>query len=322
MGMRSSNLAPPHIQTALDALVAGQDLTTARDSFIRDRRTKNRSNRTVKYYSNYVNAFVRYCKSQGAYLLEDIDTSLLRTYILAISQDHNPGGVHAAYRALRAFLLWVEKEELMQPDWKNPVRKVDAPFVPEHIIEPISLVDVHTLLATCRENTFFSKRDKAVFFLLLDTGARAQEVCDLNLEDVELSSGKVTIREGKGRKPRYAFVGRTTIKAIRSYVRLRSDTQAPALFVSKTSDRLTYDGLRQLLQRRSRLAGLKRQPTLHDFRRQFALSMLNNGADLFSLQRLMGHKDITVLRRYLAQTTGDLQATHEKCSPVEHYSWG
>jgi len=107
-----------------------------------------------------------------------------------------------------------------------------------------------------------------MIFFLLDTGARAQEVCDINLEDVELNSGKVIIREGKGRKPRYVFINKTTIKALRAYLRIRDDLQTEALFLSKTMERLTYDGLRQLIQRRSRLAGLKKIPTLHDFRRQ------------------------------------------------------
>ena len=68
-------------------------------------------------------------------------------------------------------------------------------------------------------------------------------------------------------------------------------------------ERLAHEGLRQILRRRSKLAGLKREPTLHDFRRQFALSMLNNGVDIFSLQRLMGRSDISILRQYLARTT-------------------
>ena len=168
---------------------------------------------------------------------------------------------------------------------------------------------------------FFDKRDKAILFFLLDTGARAQEVCDVNHDYVELDTGKVLIREGKGRKPRYVFIHRTTIKALRAYLRIRDNLQTEALFVSKTMERLTYDALRQIIQRRSKLAGLKKEPTLHDFRRQFALSMLNNGVDIFSLQRLMGHKDISILRRYLAQTTEDIRVAHAKGSPVENFSW-
>ena len=307
--------------TALEFIVGKRRLATAIESFLTDRRTKNRSARTIRYYRNYLRAFAKYCSSKAAAHVDDLDPDVLRSYMLSLSEHHNAGGVHAAYRALRALLLWIGKEDLMPSDWKNPIDKVDAPFVPEQIIEPVSLEDIQALLATCKGDGFFAKRDRAILFLLLDTGARAQEACDLNLEDVELISGKIAVREGKGRRPRYVFMGKTTKKALRAYLRVRADHQSPALLVSKTNDRLTYDGLRQLVQRRSRLAGLKKEPTLHDFRRQFALSMLNNGANIFSLQRLMGHKDISILRRYLAQTTDDIRAAHEKCSPVEHYSW-
>lgn len=136
-----------------------------------------------------------------------------------------------------------------------------------------------------------------------------------------MNSGKVVIREGKGHKPRYVFLSRIAIKAMRGYLRIRNDGQTPALFVSKTMERLTYDGLRQIIQRRSKLAGLRKEPTLHDFRRRFAWSVLNNGVDIFSLRRLMGHQDISILRRYLAQTTEDIRAAHEKGSPVESFSW-
>lgn len=308
-------------QTALDFMVGKQYLAIAIDSFLNDRKSRNRSPHTIRFYRNYLNAFEKYAASQGDTSIQAIDATFLRTYLLLISQDHNPGGVHGTYRSLHAFFLWVEKEELMPAEWKNPIHRVDAPFVPEKIIEPVSYEDIQALLVTCKDSDFFDKRDKSIIFFLLDTGARAQEVCDINLDDLELNSGKVIIREGKGRKPRYVFINRTTIKAVRAYLRLRDDHQSSALFVSKTNERLTYDGLRQIIQRRSKVACLKKEPTLHDFRRQFALSMLNNGADIFSLQRLMGHKDISILRRYLAQTTEDIRIAHEKCSPVENYQW-
>ena len=209
----------------------------------------------------------------------------------------------------------------MSVDWKNPIKKVRAPHLPKQIIEPVQLEDVNSLIQTCKGDDFFDKRDKAIIFFLLDTGARAKEVCNIDLHDVELSSGQVTIRHGKGREPRYVFINRTTIKALRGYLRVRADLKTEALFVSKTMERLTYDGLRQILQRRAEHAGLREIPSPHDFRRQFALSMLRNKVNIFSLQRLMGHKDITILQRYLAQTTEDISMAHAQGSPVENYEW-
>jgi site-specific recombinase XerD len=308
-------------QTALDFMVGDQYLAIAIDSFLNDRKSRNRSSKTIKFYRDNLNAFEKYSNSQSVTSIQDIDSNFLRTYILSISQERNPGGVHCVYSSLRAFFLWVEEDDLMPDNWKNPIRKVRAPSVPEKIIEPVSLEDIQSLLLTCTGKDFFDTRDKSLIFFLLDTGARAQEVCDINLEDLDLNSGQVTIQCGKGGKPRYTFINITTLKAIRTHLRLRGDHNSPALFVSKTNERLTYDGLRQFLQRRSKKAGLKKEPTLHDFRRQFAVSMLNNGVDIFSLQRLMGHSDISMLRRYLAQTTKDISAAHAKYSPVENYSW-
>jgi integrase/recombinase XerD len=313
--------SPFHKQTALDFIEGRQYLEIAIAAFLADCKARNLSPNTIGFYQAYLASFAHYAQAQSLTNVRDIDPDFVRSYILMYSEGHNPGGVHAAYRSIRAFLFWIEKEEMMPADWKNPIKRVDAPKVPDRIIEPVSLDDVNLLLATCKGNNFFDKRDKALLFFLLDSGARAQEVCDVNLDDVELNTGKVLIREGKGRKSRFVFINRTTVKALRAYLRLREDLQTPALFASKTMERLTYDGLRQLIQRRSKLAGLKNEPTLHDFRRQFALSMLNNGVDIYSLQRLMGHNDVTVLRRYLALTTEDIRVAHDKGSPVENYTW-
>ena len=81
---------------------------------------------------------------------------------------------------------------------------------------------------------------------------------------------------------------------------------------------MTYEALRCMLRRRAQLIGLKEIPTPHDFRRAFALTMLRNGVDVFALQKLMGHADLQVLRRYLAQTDQDMQAAHMRGSPVDN----
>jgi site-specific recombinase XerD len=99
-------------------------------------------------------------------------------------------------------------------------------------------------------------------------------------------------------------------------MRHRSDNH-PALWVTDDSERLEYNGLRGILVRRAKQAGIK-APTLHSFRRAFAINMLRAGVDVFSLQKLMGHADLQVLRRYLAQTTEDIAQAHRVGSPVDN----
>ncbi len=203
----------------------------------------------------------------------------------------------------------------MDPAWKNPIRKVKAPMLPIEPIEPVSLENVGLLVGSC-EGNFSGHRDRAMIFGLLDTGARAREFLNLNLEDVDLASGSVLIRQGKGRKSRTVFLGRKTLKALRGYLRLRRDTN-PALWISIHKDRATYEALRCMLRRRAQLVGLKEIPTPHDFRRAFALTMLRNGVDVFALQKLMGHTSLQVFNRYLKQAGEDLEWAAKMSSPVD-----
>jgi integrase/recombinase XerD len=183
-------------------------------------------------------------------------------------------------------------------------------------IEPISFQDAAALLAKCGSG-FSGARDRAAILVLLDTGARAREFLDLNLEDIDLAAGSVLIRKGKGRKPRMVFLGRKSRRAVRAFLRHRRDAN-PAVWVTAEGERMTYSGLRGIIRRRAHDAGLKAEPSLHDFRRAFAINMLRSGVDVFALQKLMGHADLQVLRRYLAQTNQDIQAAHMRGSPVDN----
>ena len=259
------------------------------DSFLIDRRSQGLSPETIELYTKKLQYFLKYCERQALTQCSQITPDFIRRYLLELSETHNPGGVHACFRPLRTMLYWIEEEEIMPEGWKNPIRKVKAPK---------------------------GVRDKAMMLGLLDTGARAKEFLNINLEDVDMASGAVMIRQGKGRKPRMVFLGRKTIRAIRRYLRYRKDNH-PALWVSTHGERMTYAALRCFLRRRAEQVGMKSIPTPHDFRRAFALVMLRNGVDIFALQKLMGHSDLQILRRYLAQTDQDIHNAHMRGSPVD-----
>jgi len=305
-----------HEQTILEISQADYISATA-DSFLIDRQARELSRYTLRFYREFLRTFIDYCNANSLRFIQEITADFLRRYFLAFGEKHNPGGVHGAYRTLRAFFQWLVKEEVMAPEWKNPMLKIKAPKVVLDPLEPISIEDVRALINTCQRGDFIGERDRAIFLFLLDTGARARELCNMNIKEIDLNTGAVMIRYGKGGKTRMVFIGRKTRRAIRSYLRMRHD-QSPAMFVSKDEERLTYDGLRQLLERRAKRAKLGNKPKLHGFRRAFALNMLRSGVDIFVLQRLMGHADLQVLRRYLAQNDEDNQLAHMRGSPVDN----
>jgi integrase/recombinase XerD len=292
-------------------------LSSSIQSFLIDRQAEGLSRYSVKFYRQNLHPFRAYCSENGVTLVQGVTPDLLRGFFLKLAETHNPGGVHGYYRSVRALFRWLVLEEIMPPEWRNPMLNVKPPKVNLAPLEPISLEDVRALIDTCERGTFAGERDRAVLLFLLDTGVRAQEACNVRLDDVDLNTGQVIIRYGKGGKSRVVFLGRTTRRAVRAHLRTRND-HCPGLFVSRWGDYLSYDGLRQLLERRWKRARLAKRPSLHNFRRAFALNMLRNGVDVFALQRLLGHSDLQIMRRYLAQNDTDIKAAHMRGSPVDN----
>ncbi len=291
-----------------------QDIRILAEQFLLARKAENLAAGTLRFYAFKLKLFNDYCEAQQVKDIANITPDLIRRFMLYLEGSHNAGGCHAAYRTLRAFLHWYEREFELD-DWKNPIKRVKAPKAGQEPLDPVSPETVQALLACCK-NDFTGRRDRALILFLLDSGTRAAECLAVNLENIDLATGAVLIRRGKGRKPRTVFVGRHTRRALRAYFKLRVDNH-PALWLTNEGERLSYWGLRSMIQRRAKLAGVE-APELHGFRRAFALTMLRNGVDLITLQRLMGHADLTVLGRYLAQTESDLQQAYQQHSPVDN----
>ena len=283
-------------------------------AFLRDCKTRGLSAMTVEFYRAQLQIFVTYCKGESVTEVLGVTPDNLRGFLLMLeAKGRNAGGRHAAFRAVRVFLRWYEAEA--EPEaWVNPIRKVKPPKVTNEPIKGVPIEHVKAMLETCADN-FTGVRDRALLMCLLDTGARAREFLALNLEDVDFVAGDVTIRKGKGKKSRTVFIGKKSRKALRAYIRVRGDAD-PALWVTQKGGRLAVASLRQVLIRRAGAAGVP-VSSAHDFRRAFALALLRAHVDIFSIQKLMGHAGLDVLRRYLAQSTDDVRDAHERGSPVD-----
>ena len=285
------------------------------DAFLIDRKAQNMSSGSLSFYRKKLKYFTDYCEAQAVKQISQITPTLLREFLLELAyKGHNSGGVHAAYRAVKVFLRWWEYE--VEPDnWKNPINKVKPPKVNIELLDPADIEDVYKMVDTCESN-FTGKRDKAIMFFLLDTGVRANELLTIDLEDINLYTGDIKIKIGKGKKDRNAYIGTKTKKAIRSYLKDRKDTCA-RLWVTVDGEPLSYWGLKMIMRRRADRAKVK-TPQLHAFRRWFALTCLRAGMNIYSLQELMGHADLQVLKRYLKQTDQDIRDAHHRASPVDN----
>jgi len=293
-------------------LILSQDnhIETWLERFLVDRKISGYSPGTLSFYRSKLALFIRFCGSSAITSFHQVGPNELRDLLLWLeTTGHNPGGRHAVYRSVKTFMRWWSRET--EPDqWSDPFKKVKAPKVSKAPLDPVSIDDVKALLKTCKTSELIGSRDYAILYTLIDTGLRASELLSIEIADLDIIAGSALIRRGKGGKPRTVFYGKATKKAIRKYLAARKDDH-PSLWITADNDTLSYWGLVSMVKRRSHAAGID-PPGIHDFRRAFALGMLRNGVDIYSLQKLMGHADLQVLDRYLAQTTDDLAAAHRK----------
>jgi len=284
--------------------------------FLEKCRSENLSPMTVEFYKYKLKKFKAYSKEKNILYMEQITANHLRSFFLCLGEsgEHNEGGILTFFRSIKAFLIWYEKENDISPHL-NPIRKIKTPKVPKFQLDPVSNTDLQKLLAACGKD-FYGRRDLAIFTFFIDTGVRANELVQLNVEDVDVMRGQALIHHGKGNKERYVFIGKTARMALRRYLYMHP-YHTGALFINRYHERVAYDGIRAILARRCQDAKIG-LITPHALRRTFAISMLRNGADVFSLQLMMGHEGLQVLRRYLKQTTEDLQSAHYKAGPLDH----
>lgn len=297
--------------------------------FILERRIRKVSKSTLSWHKTCLARFATFCYDHEVTATQQITANLLRHFVMSLEEaGHNPGGLANIYRSVKAYLNWfeIEYDDL---NWRNPARKVKVSLPKIEALDPISLEDFNKLLATCERKTLAGDRDRALLFLMLDTGARKAEVTALNVDDIDLNTGAVQIRKGKGGKARTVFIGATARRAMLAYLRQR---EAYLLYLARTSKakptvglwvgsidgkKLNQDGIRQILRRRANDAGIP-EPSPHSFRRAFALNSLRNGMDLLALQRLLGHADLSVINRYVKLVDSDLQVAHEKHGVVDN----
>jgi integrase/recombinase XerD len=300
--------------TALNPFVLESHLVQLKDAFITDRKSQNLTDRSIKFYEWELARFLAWCESQGFTRIDQLSPDSMRAYLLHLAETgRNAGGVHAGYRTIRALFKWYEQE--YEPTaWQSPLRNVKPPRVDIEPLDPVRIEDVRAMVATCNRGRFNDFRDKAIMLFMYDTGVRAGELLALNQNDVDTNGG-VLIRQSKSRKPRTVFLGRESRRALRAYLRQRTDDN-PAMFITDDIERLKLAGLRQILLRRAKSAKVK-PPSCHAFRRANALELQRGGTDLITIQRLLGHADINQLERYLKQDADDLRIVHNRASPAD-----
>lgn len=274
-------------------------LTDAVRVYILDGESRNVAPRTLQTYEYRLGHFAAYCDAAGVQHLHDVTPSLIREYLAGMRRRGLAAYTQlGAYRELRAFLNFCVREGWFQT---SPLANVKAPRVEKPDPKVFTPEQVQRIIQNAG-----SARNRAVVLMLLDTGLRGSELCNLAGRDVDMQSGAVHVRMGKGRKDRTVYAGAHARRALARYYAERGtpDPDGP-IFLARTGNAFTYGALSQMLQYLGQRAGFR--VTAHTFRRTFATEALRNGWDVYTLRDAMGHEDITVLRHYVRIAGSDVE---------------
>lgn len=284
----------------------------ALEAFLLDGQSRNLSLRTLKYYREQLVWFFEYLPEVTSDSLAQITPHTIRSYLVHLEgKGWSPASRHAAARAIRAFMNYCVNDGWLE---RSPMDRVRMPRVAANTLPAFDAQQVKELV-DCAS----TQRDKAIILCLLDSGCRASEFLAWDVGDINIRTGTVRVVKTKNRRRRTAYLGRHARKELLKLYGTQSiEPDKPVWRSMNTQARLGIAGLQIMLRKLGEQAGvLPCSP--HRFRRTFALWSLRNGMDIFTLQRLMGHSDISVLSRYLALVEDDLERSHERFGAVDNF---
>lgn len=255
---------------------------------------------TVRNYTYLFNLFQEFIDNKE---VEYITATDIKAFLLHLSTERSNSktSLFNKYQTLSSFFTWFSAEFNLQ----NPMKKVTKPKVARKPVKPFTTTELNKLLEAKQ-----STKLKTIQLLLLDTGLRISELCNLKVEDYDQNNGRLYIRSGKGDKDRIVYLGKRTQKLL---WKLTQDKPSGWLFgKTKAPDR---NNMLKLIKQLALPLGIKAHP--HKYRHTFAIQFLRNGGNIKQLQEILGHSDLKTVELYLELAEIDLEQSRTY-SPVDN----
>ncbi len=271
---------------------------------------------TIRNYGIDLREFLGFLHKRS---LAEVDPLVVRSFLAHLkSRGHSKATLSRKLAALRSFFKFLARENHLH---SNPVLGIATPKREKKLPQFLDEQEVTHLLEAPSGETWEAKRDRSILETLYSSGVRVSELVGLNRGDVDLLSGLVKVR-GKGKKERIVPVGEKALAAVRGYMESlpsslakKNDGPEGSLFLNRSGSRLTDRSIRRLIVKYARRVSLKSGISPHTLRHTFATHLLDHGADLRSVQELLGHANLSTTQIYTHVTTRRLQEAYQQAHP-------
>ncbi|OGN90576.1 MAG: hypothetical protein A2158_08395, partial [Chloroflexi bacterium RBG_13_46_14] len=312
-------------------MVAGKyTLKEAAYHFLIAKQAEGKSDATIKFYrENLERIFWWFRTYSPVQYIGDVVVQQLREFFVYLATEKNRWGIgstssrkpaskstiDAYWRTLQSFFTWLVNEEILDQN-QNPMKKIPRPKVSSKIIKDIPLKVIKEVLEKCGHNSFTLVRNRAIIMVLLDTGVRLGALSRIKLRDIDHETGLITVLE-KGDKLNLVHLNVTAMSYLKVYLEIRKEYTCEFLWVNQDGRRMQKSAIQIMIRRLKKYGGDYRW-TPHTFRNTWAINLLRNGSDVFSLQVLGGWVDLDMPRRYTrAMNIEDAVRAHKKASPAD-----
>jgi tyrosine recombinase XerC len=269
---------------------------------------KNYSPHTVLNYRLDLQDFKKFL---GETPVESVEYLLLRKYLAVLKEKNlQTRSIGRRLSTLRTFFKFLTREGFVKT---NPIVSLSSPKQEKHLPRFLTEEQVKALIDAALPKDTRGMRDRAILETFYSTGIRISELVGLDVDNIDFISGIVKVL-GKGRKERIVPIGETALSAIRAY-QAGKKKETAAIFLNKNGRRITDRGVRNIVDKYLRLASITQGVSPHTLRHSFATHLLNRGADLRSVQELLGHANLATTQIYTHITTERLKSIYDKAHP-------
>lgn len=278
---------------------------------------KGASEHTTKNYGIDLREFVKFLMEKGLKDLKDLSYLNIREFLASLKMhEYSKSSISRKLACLRSFFKYLVRENILT---QNPALGIATPKKEKRLPSFMNPDEITKLLDAPAKNSWEEKRDKAILEILYSSGLRVSELAGLNHDDLDFFGGLVLVR-GKGKKERIVPVGQSALNSLRAYWDMKAPRETASaikkpLFVSRIGSRLTDRSVRRMILKYVRRTGLGKEISPHTFRHSFATHMLDRGADLRSVQELLGHANLSTTQIYTHVTTQRLKDAYVAAHP-------